>query len=130
MCLCGYGLDASVCVAQLGVGGEDVECACSLGGEFCAVHDDAPADGETRSSAAHDPVCPLCHTLSVDGPSIDFVVCVASDIAAPLLTLAPSFDVVLCAPSVARVVRARERAPPDGTDVSPGLWPGVRPLRI
>jgi len=100
MCLCGYGLDASVCVAQLGVGG------------------------------AHDPVCPLCHTLSVDGPSIDFVVCVASDIAAPLLTLAPSFDVVLCAPSVARVVRARERAPPDGTDVSPGLWPGVRPLRI
>jgi hypothetical protein len=130
MCVCGYGLDASVCVAQLGCADVAVGCACSLAAEPCAAHDDTPADGGRHSSAAHDAACPLCHTVSLDGPSIDFVACEVSDIVTPLPTFAPSFDSVVCAPPVARTARARGRAPPDGADASPGLWPGVRPLRI
>lgn len=130
MCLSGYGLDATVCVVELGCAGDEVECSRASGEAPCKDHDGDPASGAPYAHAPHDATCPQCHTVSLDEPSIDFVAGQALDIPAPTLALAPSFDTVALAPPVVHTVSARGRAPPDIARALPGLWPGVRPLRI
>lgn len=130
MCLCGYGLDATVCVAQLCGDDQEVGCTCATSVEPCAAHSDDPAGDERPSCRAHEAACPLCHTVSLDGPTIDFVLGDVSDVAPPLPACVTAFDPVICTPPVARVAWARGRAPPVLADTSPGLWPGIRPLRI
>jgi hypothetical protein len=130
MCWCGQGIDASLCAARLISGDGAIPCGCAATVEPCLVRDDGSTEGRGSPCVEHDTACPQCHTLSVDAPTIDYVLGEAPDAAAPLPVLTTSFDADPCTPPIARATFERGRAPPVVARAAPGLWPGVRPLRI
>jgi hypothetical protein len=130
LCLCGYGLDANVCVAQVGPAGEVLGCTCSLGLAPCTEHADELESDAPCADVAHGPACPLCHAVSLDEPSVDYVATAVPQDAPLAAIAAPASYTVALAPPTAPAATANERAPPVAAHVSPGLWIGVRPLRI
>jgi hypothetical protein len=134
MCWCGYGLDASLCAAgltsELSLGSGEITCSCADADKTCRAHDDRSRDGRRRESIDHDATCPLCHTVSVDGPTIDYTLSAAPDVVAPMPVLACHIDSEVRRPPIARTICEQGRAPPNGMHADTGLWPGVRPMRI
>lgn len=130
MCLCGYGFDADVCVAQVVHADERFGCACSLGAAPCAEQVDELGSSAPRVDLPHDPACPLCHTVSLDEPAVDFVALETPQDSPLAPILAPIPYALALEPPPTPVATANGRAPPVAAHVSPGLWIGVRPLRI